>query len=209
MNDFWYSQMDRFAVCRKGPADPFLKAFFYLKIRHLFVLKGLIIMNDMYPLHTQLFCLFRFSLVWRCSIWSWVKERGCKALTPTVSSWTTIDGKMWCQWCKPFSPAFSNVALFPVSLPLCFILVFFTLTQSMCLFCCCLPLIQDWVGVLGDEGVAQRPPLISVPSPLHPSQPALPLLALRGPTEAGAATGQATVSYSVTWGGFGWASKHK
>lgn len=35
-----------------------------------------------------------FSLVWHCSIWSWVKERGCKALIRTVNSWTTIDGKL-------------------------------------------------------------------------------------------------------------------
>lgn len=33
------------------------------------------------------------SLGWRCCIWSSVKERGCRAQTPTVNSWTTIDGK--------------------------------------------------------------------------------------------------------------------
>lgn len=37
--------------------------------------------------------MFLSSLVWHCCIWSWVKERGCKAPTPTVNSWTTIDGK--------------------------------------------------------------------------------------------------------------------
>lgn len=53
---------------------------------------------------------------------------------------------------------------------------------------------QDGVGVLRHEGAAQRSRVVPVPAPLHPHQPALPPVALRGPTEAGAAAEEATVS---------------
>lgn len=127
--------------------------------------------------------LFLSSLVWHCCIWSWVKERGCKAPTPTANSWTTIDGK----------ELHSLVVITTPPWVLCFFSssAFRTLFTSLNIVFCA---AQDWIGVFGDEGAAQRSLLIPLPSPLHPSQPALPPVALRRSAEAGAVAGQATVS---------------
>lgn len=136
--------------------------------------------------HYTCLSLFLCSLVWLYCISSWVKERGCRAQTPTVNSWMTIDGKQLvtvisATLCVVISH--SKITLLPS-------LLINTQWPSL--------LVQDWVGVFSDQGVAQCALLIPLSSSLHPIQPALPLLTLRWSTEAGAVTEQATVSYINT-----------
>lgn len=147
-----------------------------------------------------------------------------------------------CQWCQQLSLVIRThpkMALFPEtkhcyklffipSRPLLFTLAVLSLFLNMSLFFLLLMLfpinphwpsfpVQDWVGVFSDEGVAQRSLLITLSSPLHPSQPALPPVTLCWSAEAGAIAGQATVSYINTHKSdmlhlvscFGWTSQHK